>query len=781
MITTRECSPSSSEREETRCEGVSGFDTTTWSVVHAAASSDPERARTALLTLADRYREPIRAYVLRVGRSESEADVLTARFFGELGASQSLGSAAAGTGPFRIWLLDALRKFLRSNPPPDPSGSSTQQSPALPSSGAEPLPAIPGYEVHERLGAGRESGVYRAYDRRAQRVVALKVLHEAHRQSPEAVEHFRKSAALVSTLDHPNVAKVYDIADSSAEQPYYSMQLVVGGTLAAHRGRLDFHEPEGAARLMIKVARALHVAHQHGVLHRNLSPSSVLLDVHREPFLRAFAAPRVQQLGERSRAGKYAYVAPEVAAGERATVAADVYGLGAILYELWTGRAPENREELRRELGSGAGTSPPALPPEIPRDLASICTAALSVDPARRHPSAGTFAESLERVLDGLPPVWPNVTRRRRAWLWGRQHPLLALGGALSVALLLAANVLVLRSVRAQQADVEAQTLHANAALASAQAGAVLKLFQEFAGHAARAATDPDVRAVLLKGEVATMVPALRSMVEHASRFDNVSVFSPDGRMLARYPDPHRAQLNKEYRFRDYYECVHALVKRSESSQNRRNVPEVCLAPAIRGEFSRSILFTVAAPAYGDDGRFIGFVILNKHAKHTLEEIEIDDVYQSGQATALFGQRGRDRHSRDEDVERRTLTAVAHPGLFGAEERALPHELSRKLLDRFGERAVPGWQLEPVRVRPWEEPNYIDPVTGEQRLAAFAPVGKTGFIVAVSTPRARAFGASERHVQDLWRCAAVLGLGLVMGVFVALRASLRGLAPEKRS
>jgi hypothetical protein len=175
-------------------------------------------------------------------------------------------------------------------------------------------------------------------------------------------------------------------------------------------------------------------------------------------------------------------------------------------------------------------------------------------------------------------------------------------------------------------------------------------------------------------------------------------------------------------------------------------------------------------------------VILNQHAKNTLEEIEIDDVYQSGQTTTLFGVRGRDRDMSAADAARkRGLTAIAHPGLSSTQERALDPELSRKLHEHFGGDAPPGMQLAPVRVRPWEEANYVDPVTGDRRLAGFAPVGATGFVVSVSTPREKALGASERHVDSLWRYAGVLNLGFALLGGVALWASLRGGAPGSRS
>jgi eukaryotic-like serine/threonine-protein kinase len=764
--------------------GSATFPSTSWSVVRAAGGTDPDRARTALLQLADRYRGPARAYLLQDGYSESEADSLATRFFAELGGAASLRSAAEGTEPFRVWLLRELEKFLSTDPDPTAQSDSNPAEP-VPLSEATRLPAVPGYQTLEVLGVGAEGTVYRAYDIQAQRHVALKLLRREYLREPEVVERFRKSVALSSTLDHPNIVRVYDRGGAADEQPYYTMQLVVGGTLAERQRQERFRDPERAARLVIKLARAVHHAHQHGVLHRDISPANVLLDINDEPYLSDFMAKRIGQSGPSSRVGKYAYAAPELAVGDGSTVEADVYGLGATLYELLTGHAPIKAgsfEEVQRQHERGEPKPPRSYVPQIPRDLDAVCYAALSRDPSLRHASAAAFADSLERSLAKFPPLWPKVSRRRRLWLWGCRHPLLAVGALLGALLLLIADWRTLMSVRAEQSELETATLHGNAALASAQARAVLALFEKYANQTARTALDPEVREFLQRGEVTTSAPLLRKIFERTRSFDSAGLFARDGRILARYPDAARGFLGREFRFREYYGCIQALAQRAELVESRRSEPEVCVSSAYRGEISQGIEFTLAAPVYAASGEFIGFVSLNKHAKNTLEEIEIDDAYQSGQTTALFGHRGVDRSSppRDESLPKK-LTAVAHPNLFSAEERALDPELSRKLVLQFGEEGAPGLQLQPVRVRPWEEPDYVDPIIGGRWLAGFAPVGATGFVVSVATPRDKALGASERHIDELWRYALMLNLGFLILAGVALRASLRDVPPGSRS
>jgi hypothetical protein len=720
----------------------------------------------------------VRAYLLHEGYTQNEADALGQRFFEELGSLKALASVTQGKEPFRDWLLRQLEEFLSSDPDPT-LPSPPREAASNVESASEALPSIPGYETLELLGVGGEGKVYRAYDGRAQRQVALKLLRREYLSEPEVVERFQKSIGLASTLDHPNIVRVYDKSSPNDAWPYYAMQLVVGGTLAERQRQEHFRDPEQAARLVIKIARALHYAHHRGILHRDVSPSNVLMDSNNEPFLCDFMAKRIQQSGPSSAVGKFAYAAPETAESRGGTVDADVYGLGAILYELWTQTVPiraDSFEAIRRQHEQGGPKPVRALAPDVPHELEAVCHAALSRDPRQRHASAAAFADSLERALAKFPPLWPKISRARRCWLWMCRHPLLAVGALLGTLLLLAADWLTLASVRAQQAELETATLHSNAALASAQARAVLATFEKFASEAARIAGEPEVHAFVARGEIGT-VSVLQHAVERG-RYDSVGVFARDGRILARYPEPMPGFLGREFRFRDYYRCIDGFAKRAEQGELRSQEREVCVSPAYRGEASGKIEFTVAAPVY-EGAKVGGFVMLSTHAKNTLEQVEIDDAYQSGQTTALFGLRGVDRRSHERhEASVQQLTAVAHPSLFSTEERALDRELSRRLLAHFAEVSPPGRQLRPVRVRPWEERNYVDPVTGDQRLAGFAPVGATGFVVSVSTPRAKALGASERHIDALWRYAVMLNLGFLLLGGAALWANLRDRPPS---
>lgn len=757
------------------------FPTTSWSVVRVAADHEPERARTALLTLAQRYRGPVKAYLLREGYTEEEADALASRFFDGLGTTSSLRSAAEEKRPFRAWLLQALVEFLSTDPDPSAPLESVRPSPVSEQHGGAVSPIIPGYELLEVIGGGGEGLVYRAYDSRGQRHVAVKVLRGEYARDPAVLERFRQSVALACTLEHPNLVRVVDRGTSADGRPYYVMPLIVGGTLAERQRQERFRDPTCAARLVIKIAGAVHHAHQHGILHRDVSPANVLLDLNDEPYVCDFMAKRILHSGPASAVGKFAYAAPELAVGEGGTVEADVYGLAAILYELLTGKAPiraKSFEDVLRQHEAGEPKPPRALVPEIPLDISSVCHASLSRERENRHASAAAFADNLERALANFPPLWPKTTRARRVQLWARRHPLLAIGALLGALLLLLADGLMLASVRAQRAEVETATLHANAALASAQARSVLSLFERLASEVAYVSAEPEVRAVAEAGQMRTSLPVLLRAIERAKTFDSGSIFSRDGRILARYPEPPPGRLGTEFRFRDYYQCIEALARLGYPAGEE----PVCVSPTYRGEISGRIEFSAAAPVRGATGEVVGFVLLCKQAKNTLEEIEIDDVFKSGQTTTLFGVRGRDRGMSAEDAARkRHLTVIAHPALSRTQERVLDSELSRKLIGHFGDPGLPGKQLHAVRVAPWEEPHYVDPVTGDQRLAGFAAVGATGFVVSVSTPREKALEASERHTDNLWLYAGILNFGFSLLGAVALWSSLRGSAPGSRS
>jgi WD40 repeat protein/tRNA A-37 threonylcarbamoyl transferase component Bud32 len=321
----------------------------------------------------------------------------------------------------------------------------------------EPAPRRFGdYELVEEIARGGMGVVFRARQRSLNRVVALKMILPGGRSSEEVERFLGTEAAAVAALDHPHIVPVYE-AGRCEGRPFYSMKLIDGGPLAARGEPLPGRR---AAQVVAQVARAVHHAHQRGLLHRDLKPSNILLDREGRPHVTDFGlAKRVEGDSALTQAGAIvgtpSYMAPEQAAGApRLTTAVDVYGLGAILYELLTGRPPFRADTPLDTLLQARTQEPPrprALNPQADRDLETICLKCLEKDPQRRYGSAEALADDLDRWLAGEP------VRARRSgaaeWVikWAKRRPAVAVMGGTIMGLI--AVVLVLLAVRLEQAE----------------------------------------------------------------------------------------------------------------------------------------------------------------------------------------------------------------------------------------------------------------------------------------------------------------------------------------
>ena len=308
-----------------------------------------------------------------------------------------------------------------------------------------------GYDLVEEIARGGMGVVYRAVQRGSQRVVAIKMILADQFAAPGMSERFRAEAEAVASLDHPNILPIYETGEHEG-QPFYSMKLADGGALQEHISA--FREPVAAARLIALVAHAVHHAHQRGILHRDLKPGNILLDgPGPTPYVTDFG---IAKWMERDRAltlfptalGSPHYIAPEQAAGasDQLTTAADIYSLGAILYELLAGRPPFEARTPLEILRLAAETSPPSLreaASAVSRDLEVICLKCLAKDPAARYHSAAGLADDLERWWTGRTILARPATRAERTWRWTKRNPALA---ALSAALLVAVVALAVGS-----------------------------------------------------------------------------------------------------------------------------------------------------------------------------------------------------------------------------------------------------------------------------------------------------------------------------------------------
>lgn len=307
-----------------------------------------------------------------------------------------------------------------------------------------PLPDIPGYEVLEVLGHGGIGVIYRARHLRLNRVVALKMLLSGEFASRAELARFRREAEAVAALQHPNIVQIHDVGDVDG-RPYFTMEFVAGGTLAQKLSGVP-QPAQYSASLTQTLARAIHTAHLAGIVHRDLKPGNILLTSEGVPKIsdfglaRHFGRPTDVTLGP-AMIGTPSYMAPEQVIGKPDSVgpSADVYALGATLYELLTGRPPfrgETATETQRQVVNEEPAAPSRLNAKVPRDLETICLKCLFKEPSRRYVTSAALADDLRRFEEGRPIQARPIGRAERSWRWTRRNPLAA-------ALLLTALALV--------------------------------------------------------------------------------------------------------------------------------------------------------------------------------------------------------------------------------------------------------------------------------------------------------------------------------------------------
>jgi len=377
---------------------------------------------------------------------------------------------------------------------------------------AEPLPDVAGYEVLGVLGRGGMGVVYRARQLALQRIVALKMILTGSQADPKNLARFRAEAAALARLQHPNIVQIYDVGES-AGRSYFALEFVAGGSLARHlHGTPQPVRP--AAQLIETLARAVHAAHSNGVIHRDLKPANILLQKsgvrnqesgvrnqesgvrNRESGKKRMDAdsclltpdswiPKITDFGLAKCAGGDGeatdprgptvtgellgtpnYMAPEQAMVSRQPLgpATDVYSLGAILYELLTGRPPLTGQTAMATVLQVLYSEPvcvSSLAPNVPRDLETICLKCLRKDPRQRYGSALELAEDIQRFLRDEPIRARPVRAVEKLWRWVRHHPvpagLLGAGLLAPVVALITLSLLSARLVRSNALESAAQ------------------------------------------------------------------------------------------------------------------------------------------------------------------------------------------------------------------------------------------------------------------------------------------------------------------------------------
>ena len=332
--------------------------------------------------------------------------------------------------------IDTEDAEIRGARPQDDDDRTVSQSGTSPPSPREDrprslAPRIPGYEIVGKLGEGGMGIVYKARQLGLNRLVALKMIIGGSQVRMDHLARFRVEAEAVARLRHPNILQIYDIGEVDG-LPFVSLELLEGGDLDDRLAGTPQPGRSGA-ELMATLARAVDAAHQAGIVHRDLKPTNILFTADGIPKITDFGlAKRLESDSRQTETGQImgtpSYMAPEQASGNTKDVgpAADIYALGAILYEMLTGRPPFKGEtpfDTVRQVIQVDPVPPSRLVPRVARDLETICLKCLNKEPHKRYASAEEFADDLDRYRDGRTIKARPTPLPERGWKWAKRNP----------------------------------------------------------------------------------------------------------------------------------------------------------------------------------------------------------------------------------------------------------------------------------------------------------------------------------------------------------------------
>jgi serine/threonine-protein kinase len=434
------------------------------------------------------------------------------------------------------------------------------------------------YELLEKIGEGGMGVVYRARQTSLSRIVALKMMRSGALATEKETKRFRVEAQAAGRLQHPNVVRIHEVGEYNG-QAFFSMDYIEGKSLAEVVRRTPL-PAERAARYVRIIAEAMHHAHEHGVLHRDLKPANVLLDALDQPRITDFGlAKRVEAESFLTQPGVIlgtpSYMPPEQAAGklEAMTPRSDVYSMGAILYDLLTGRPPFRADtplDTLRQVLDTEPAPPRLLNPKVPHDLETVCLKCLTKEPADRYSSARELAEDLGRYLQREPIRARPVGRLERLWRWGRRAP--ALAGSAAVTSLL---FLLLAVAAAWQVSDAA---HGNSVTARLASQVIRHKLDLMGAEVKTLAQDPAFFDEVSQGDRTSQKSFLarhytNNALVQGLRLANWMLINTNGSVLARWPDG-SATSEVNLTNRDYFQGALRLMPSPYVSQVYRSVLE---------------------------------------------------------------------------------------------------------------------------------------------------------------------------------------------------------------
>lgn len=658
------------------------------------------------------------------------------------------------------------------------------------------------YELLRKIDRGGMGVVFEARKIGSSEIVALKRLLNGELASEAEVVRFHGDFEAAQELAHPNVVPVYERGEEDGRH-YFTMQFMEGGCLADHIKRYR-QQPREAAELVETIAKAVHYGHERGILHRDLKPANILLDGKGKPFVADFGlAKHIDKKGGPTRTGivmgTVEYMSYEqVKHGAKAmTILSDVYGLGVILFQLLTGECPFDGDDdnvIIQKILKLPAPDPRTLNPHIDLDLAIICLRCLEKDPADRYRSADHLAQEIRRYLNGERIA--KVGYLARTWSWCKRRPLMAALMVEAALLLVVATLAVFSGAAAQEKNRREEVLRANEYAARWVAGTVLFKLNGYRDAVAKVAREfpTEFAPILRKGEAVrgNVLEAYcdklgeRHGTSNGDRPDLQDWFIVDkwGTILARaskydskdYPYD---VLGLNYGWRDYFKGAWKLAEaRSHSAYISR---------AILSEPNQTQRYVIAAPIYDETDEPIGAIITTTYTGAALGTLELEDPSDKRHIAMIVAPRDNDRNTHNQPLPEDHVILI-HDALAAGVTAPMKSHRAVHTAVSLAEKSNPDRGLEQLLL---PEPNavtfdenFCDPVmdgpcedaSGKPKegrwLAGFAPIGNTGFVAIVETPRETAAQPNQTLLRWLllWGVLPfMVGTAVVAGIVGIVR------------